>query len=104
MYGTVVHFRPKPGQEAATEALLRSWVCERGSTVPGFLCSYLVKAEAGSNEWLGLVIFDSPGTYRTNAADPEQDRWHRVFRERLTADPVWVDGDILALEPATVPL
>ena len=104
MYGTVVHFLPKAGQETAIEELTRSGVSARGSTVPGFLGSYLVKPEANSDEWLGLVIFDSASNYRKNAADPEQDRWYRRFREALTADPVWIDGDILAMEPAAVPL
>ena len=104
MYGTVVRIRPKPGQEATILAIRRRWFQERASRVPGFIAEYVLASESAPGELVGLVIFDSQSNYRTNAADPEQDRWYQEFRAALAAEPEWIDGEIVALEPATFPL
>jgi hypothetical protein len=103
MYGTLVRIRPKPGQETTIDALNRRWLQERAPRVPGFIAEYLLASESTPGELVGLVLFDSESNYRKNADDPEQDRWYRELRAALDADPEWNDGEIVALEPATVP-
>ena len=103
MYGSLIRFRPLPGQEETVIAGTQRWLRERGVTT-GFVGEYLLKPDDGSGEWAGIVVFDSEASYRRNAADPEQDQWYREFRATLAADPEWSDGEIIALEPASVPL
>jgi quinol monooxygenase YgiN len=103
MYGTILRCRPKPGQIETILTSSQRWVRERGMAT-GFLGQYLLKPDRDPGEWIGLVIFDSEESYRRNAADPEQDRWYRELRSMLEADPEWTDGEIVALEPASVPL
>jgi hypothetical protein len=104
MYGTMVRIRPQLGQEATVDALNRRWLKERAPQVPGFIAEYLLESSSRPGELVGLVLFDSESSYRKNAADPEQDRWYRELRAALETNPVWNDGEIVALEPATVPL
>ena len=103
MYGTILRYRPKSGQDQAILAGTQRWIRERGSKI-GFLGQYLLEPDHGSGEWVGIVLFDSEESYRRNVADPEQDRWYQEFRSMLVADPEWTDGTVVALEPASVPL
>lgn len=103
MYGTVVRFRPIPGKEQEIIAGSRRWAQERGTTV-GFVTEYLLTPENGNGEWIGFVVFESRDAYRNNAADPAQEAEYRDFRAHLQDDPIWTDGAIVAVEPASVPL
>jgi hypothetical protein len=51
-----------------------------------------------------LAIFDSEESYRKNAADPQQHTEYEQLRTLLEADPEWNDGEIIAVEPASVPV
>lgn len=104
MYGTVVQVRFRPGHANAGKELTRSAIDERLSSVAGFVGQYLLTPDADCDEGLALVIFDSKEAYERNARDPAQDTWYRHFRELLANDPVWHDGAIVALMPATLPL
>ncbi len=104
MYGTVARLRVKPGQEEALVALNQRWLRERKPEAAGFIADYALKADRGGGEWFVLVIFDSEKHYRQNAADPEQHRLYEAMRALLESDPEWSDGEILSVEPATVPL
>ena len=104
MYGTIVRFRPRPGQEQAVEELARQWLRERAPKVDGFIAEYGLRPAKQPGELLALTIFDSEANYRQNAADPEQHRWYERFRSLLATEPEWTDGQIFAFEPATVPL
>ena len=97
-------FRAKPGQEQAVEDLARQWLRERAPKVDGFIVEYGLRPAKQPGELLALVIFDSEDSYRKNADDPEQHRWYERFRSLLAANPEWTDGEVVAFEPATVPL
>lgn len=103
MYGSIFRFQPVPGREEDILAESRRWLRERGNTT-GCVGEYLLNPDEKAGEWIGIAIFDSEDHYRRNANDPEQDRWYRAFRSMLTSDPVWSDGQIIAIEPASVPL
>jgi hypothetical protein len=77
---------------------------ERAPRVPGFIAEYVLVSESRPGELVGLVLFDSKRSYRQNADDPEQDTWYQELRAALAADPKWEDGEIVAFEPASVPL
>ena len=104
MYGTVARMQVKPGQEAAVKALNEEWLRERKPEATGFIASYALRSEQIPGEWNVLVIFDTEANYRRNAADPAQHRQYEQLRALLGADPEWNDGEILAIEPASVPV
>jgi heme-degrading monooxygenase HmoA len=104
MYGTVVRMQVKPGQEEAVKALNERWRRERNPEAAGFIADYALKSERTPGEWIVLVIFDTEANYRKNAADPEQHRQYEQLRALLETDPEWNDGEILAIEPASVPV
>lgn len=104
MYGTLARLQVKPGQEAALVAFNEQWLRERKPAATGFITSYALKSERNPGEWDVLVIFDSEENYRKNATDPEQHGQYEAMRALLTADPEWNDGEILTIEPASVPV
>jgi hypothetical protein len=77
------------------------WDRERKPKVRGAIGGYLFKPDKRSGELIGVAVFRDRQSYQANAQDPEQDRWYRRFREHLTADPEWEDGEILAGVPTT---
>jgi len=104
MYGTIARLRPLPGRERAVDDLGHLWLRERAPTLAGFVANYVLKSEQHPGEVLTLSVFESEETYRRNAADPDQHRWHERIRALLAAEPEWNDGAIEAFTPATVPL
>jgi quinol monooxygenase YgiN len=103
MYGTIVRYQPKSGQNEAILADAKRWIQECAAST-GFIGEYVLIPDDKPGEFIALAIFESEERYRANAADPEQDRWYQELRTKLVADPEWTDGPIIALEPASVPL
>ena len=104
MYGTLVRFQPKPGQESAVVQLGERWIRDRAAKVDGFIAEYALTPDNHPGEQIMLALFQSKESYRKNAEDPEQDAWYQELRALLTADPEWTDGTIVSLKPETVPL
>ncbi|MGH2616694.1 MAG: antibiotic biosynthesis monooxygenase family protein [Thermomicrobiales bacterium] len=104
MYGTLYRCTAKPGQGHVAVEIAQRWTRERAPQIDGFVASYLLRPERRPDELLGLVIFESEASYRKNAEDPEQHRWHDQFRAGLEADIEWNDGEIAAMASVTVPL
>lgn len=104
MYGTIVRYHTKPGQAKAVEELGERWLREHAPSVPGFVATYGLRPSGRADEVLALVIFESEADYRRNAENPAQSRWFEQIRSALAAEPEWSDGEVVALEPATVPL
>jgi hypothetical protein len=94
----------KPGEDAAVKAHSEQWLRERGPAATGFIASYALKSERVPGEWIVLAVFDTEANYRRNAADPAQHGKYEQLRALLAADPEWNDGEILAIEPASVPV
>jgi hypothetical protein len=93
MYGTVTRVRPKAQAREQLEVFQREWLRERKPKVPGAIASYVVLHEG--DDATVVAIFADKASYQANAADPEQDRWYRRFRELIENDPVWEDGEIV---------
>ncbi len=104
MYGTVARIQVTPGQEEAVKALNEQWQREHQPQAQGFIAEYVLNSERVPGEWFLLAIFDTEENYRRNAADPEQHRQYGALRVLLEADPEWNDGEIVAIEPASVPV
>jgi len=93
MYGTVYRMQPKPGKEQEVIQLLKEWELERAPNVKGAKAGYLYKLDNGG--MMGVALFDSKEAYQANAADPEQDKFYRRWRDLLEADPEWNDGEVV---------
>ncbi len=98
MYGTIARMRPKAGHEQEVQSLMDEWNRERRPKVQGAVGGYMLRPDRNPSEIVLIALFETRETYRTNADDPEQDRWYRQLREHLEADPTWEDGEITAAD------
>ncbi len=95
MYGTIGIFKIQPGSEETAASYFNSWWSDRAPKVKGAVAGSIHRNGANPSELILSVIFDSKASYEANAADPEQDRWYQGLRALLSADPRWMDGDVL---------
>jgi antibiotic biosynthesis monooxygenase (ABM) superfamily enzyme len=82
----------KPGAEAQMKAFADE---ETNIKIPGLVSTIIYKLDSGNDEYIMAVVFDSKENYWKNAQSPEQDARYRKFRELLSEDPAWMDGDIV---------
>jgi quinol monooxygenase YgiN len=97
MYGTVARLHVKPGMEEKLRQLDQE---ERNRKVPGFVFEHVYRLDSNPNEYLLVVGFTDREAYRANADSPDQNARYVRFRELLTADPEWHDGEIIASFPS----
>jgi quinol monooxygenase YgiN len=90
--------RPKPGSEKAFLALMDEWRKTRKAKIKGAVAAYTYRLDRDPGQLVMAVVFQDKKSYRANAEDPEQDRWYRKMRELLQSDPVWEDGEIIAVD------
>lgn len=95
MYGTMAHLRVRKGMGEQLVSLIKEY---RSATIPGFISTHILHADADPDEYYLLAVFEDRDSYRRNADDPEQDSRYRRMRELLDADPEWHDGDIVAMD------
>ncbi len=92
MYGTVARMRLKPGMEQQLAEQLREF---DGLGVQGFVRSTVYRLDAGTNEYMVAVAFETKEAYVANAESPEQAARYQKMRELLESDPEWNDGEIV---------
>ena len=92
MYGTVARMRIKPGMEERLRQFGRD-ASEGG--IPGFVVEHVYRLDAGSNEYMLVVGFESKEAYLANAKSPEQHARYQEYRALLEAEPEWQDGEIV---------
>lgn len=95
MFGTVARIRPKPGEIQALLDMSDEWDREHPRRVKGYVADYLFESEKHPGEYILVAIFQDRESYMANAASPEQDAFYRRFRQHLTEDPIWEDGEIV---------
>jgi hypothetical protein len=91
MFGTIGHFRPKPGHEAQIDALLDEWQRTIRPSVPGAVTNISGHCTTHNGEIVAVVLMQDEQTYRNLAASEEQDRWYHRLLEHLQAEPEWED-------------
>lgn len=96
MYGTVAKFTVKPGSEDA----LRELTAMEDYSPPGYLGHMVYRLDSGNNEYLLTVAFADKDSYFANANSPDQNDFYEKFRALLTADPIWMDGEIIDAKTA----
>ena len=99
MYGTIGHYRVKPGMEEQLRQLLE----EQGRTfesgqVQGFVATYGYRMDADQNDIYLAVVFASKEAYWANARSPEQDARYRQLLPLLEREPEWHDGEIVYVQ------
>ncbi len=93
MYGTIFRMKVKPGQQQALIDGFDEWDRERKPHVKGALGGFLFRPDAGSDEMIGIAMFEDKASYVANGDDPEQHNWFMKMRELLAEDPAWEDGE-----------
>ena len=92
MYGTVARLKIKPGAEELLRQLARDVEADR---IPGFVFQHVYRMDAGPEEYILVVAFESKNDYVANANSPEQAARYRRYRDLLASDPEWHDGEIV---------
>ena len=93
MYGTIAHFRIKPGVK---DEFVRTMDSFGDAVIAGWVADYYFQMENDSDEFYLVAIFQDIQTYQANADSTEQHERYLVFRSFLVDDPQWHDGFILS--------
>ena len=93
MYGTIAHFRIKPGVK---DEFIKAMDSLGDALIPGWVADYYFQMERDSDEFYLVAIFKDKETYQANADSLEQHERYLAFRSFLIDDPEWHDGFILS--------
>ena len=93
MYGTIAHFRIKPGVQ---DEFIKTMDSFGETMIAGWVADYYFQMENDSNEFYLVAIFKDKETYMANADSTEQHERYLVFRSFLVDDPEWHDGFVLS--------
>lgn len=93
MYGTIAHFRIKPGVK---DEFIKTMDSFGDARIAGWVADYYFQMEHDSDEFYLVAIFKDKGTYQANADSQEQHQRYLVFRSFLVDDPEWHDGFVLS--------
>jgi len=93
MYGTVAWMKVKPGKLDEFIAYMKEFANQRQPK--GHIGEYIYQLDKDANQVLMAVLFQDKAAYHANANDPEMDKEFRRYREFLTDDPAWNDGEII---------
>jgi heme-degrading monooxygenase HmoA len=99
MYGTIAHFRLRPG---VRKEFIQTMDSFGSDIIPGWKADYYFQMDRDSDEFFLVAIFQDKETYTANADSPEQHERYLKFRSFLANDLEWNDGFIVsATGPAT---
>ena len=93
MYGTIAHFRIKPGTK---DEFVKAMDSLGDAIIPGWKADYYFQMDQDSDEFYLVAIFNDRESYDANASSPEQHERYLKFRSFLVADPEWNDGHIVS--------
>lgn len=93
MYGTLAHFRIKPGTR---DEFIRAMDSLGDAVIPGWVADYYFQMNRDSDEFYLVAIFQDRETYTANADSAEQHERYLKFRSFLVDDPEWNDGMVVS--------
>ncbi|HXF84022.1 MAG TPA: antibiotic biosynthesis monooxygenase [Anaerolineales bacterium] len=93
MYGTIAHFRIKPG---VRDEFIKTMDSFGDEPISGWMADYYFQTNRDPDEFYLVAIFKDKETYQANADSPEQHERYLTFRSFLVADPEWNDGLIVS--------
>jgi quinol monooxygenase YgiN len=94
MYGTIARIQVKPGMETRLKDMEQEYTT---APMDGYVATYIYRMDANPSEHYMAVVFENKEAYQANAASPEQAARYSRFRELLSADPEWNDGEIVSM-------
>ena len=91
MYGTVARMQVKPGMlEQRTRAAE-----DQAREIRGMVFEYTFQMDDDPNVCYLAVGFESKDAYVANAESPEQNARYQQYRQYLSTEPEWHDGQII---------
>jgi quinol monooxygenase YgiN len=93
MYGTIAHFRIKPGVKDEFIKMMDSF---GDVIIPGWVADYHFQMDKDPDEFYLVAVFKDKETYVANADSAQQHEQYLKFRSFLVDDPEWHDGFILS--------
>jgi quinol monooxygenase YgiN len=93
MYGTIAHFRIKPG---IRDEFIKTIDSFGDSSIPGWRADYHFQMDRDPDEFYLVAIFEDKETYLANADSAQQHEQYLKFRSFLVDDPEWNDGFIVS--------
>ena len=93
MYGTIAHFRIRPGVK---DEFIKTMDSFGSAFIGGWVADYYFQTDNDPDEFYLVAIFKDKETYQANADSAEQHERYLVFRSFLKDDPEWHDGFILS--------
>ena len=93
MYGTIAHFRIKPGTR---DEFVRTMDSFGDQPIAGWMADYYFQTDRDPEEFYLVAIFRDKESYAANADSPEQHERYIKFRSFLLDDPEWNDGFIVS--------
>lgn len=93
MYGTIAHFRIKPGTR---DEFIKAMDSFGEEIIPGWMVDYYFQMNRDPDEFYLVAVFKDRDTYESNADSPEQHERYLKFRSFLVEDPQWNDGFIVS--------
>jgi quinol monooxygenase YgiN len=93
MYGTIAHFRIKPGTR---DEFIKAMDSFGDVIIPGWVADYYFQMNNDPDEFYLVAVFKDRDTYEANADSPGQHERYLKFRSFLVDDPQWNDGRIVS--------
>lgn len=93
MYGTIAHFRIRPGTR---DEFIKAMDSFGDAVIPGWMADYYFQTNRDSDEFYLVAIFKDRETYQANADSPQQHERYLKFRSFLVDDPTWNDGVVVS--------
>ena len=93
MYGTIAHFRIKPGMR---DEFIKTMDSFGDVIIPGWVADYYFQMNNDPDEFFLVAVFKDRETYGMNADAPDQHERYLTFRSFLVDDPQWNDGEIVS--------
>ena len=93
MYGTIAHFRIKPGTR---DEFIQAMDSFGDAIIPGWMADYYFQMDRDSDEFYLVAVFQDRESYGANADSQEQHERYLKFRSFLVDDPHWNDGSIVS--------
>ncbi len=93
MYGTIAHFRIKPGTR---DEFIQTMDNFGTDIIPGWMADYYFQMNNDPDEFYLVAVFKDRNTYEANADSVEQHERYLKFRSFLVEDPTWNDGFIVS--------
>ena len=94
MYGTVALCHVRPDNLGKLQAMAAA---EDYLNIDGYLGTDLLVVDNHPDTVLMVVRFRDQAAYRANGDSPDQDARYQDFRALMEDDPVWYDGDWVAV-------